>query len=88
MDQPLLCHQTMLVITRCSQSFGSDNGSDSALLSGLLSMPKYFANSHDVDVLGRVIFEISYLDGDTDTEDLFLEELIPHVKAVDVYIHT
>ena len=34
--------------------------------------------SHDTDVLCNVIFRIKYLDGDE--EDLFTNELTPHVR--------
>ena len=40
--------------------------------------------SHDVDVLGNVMHGIRYLDGDE--EDLFLNELVPHLRADEILL--
>ena len=40
--------------------------------------------SHDVDVLGNVICRIRYLDGDE--EDLFLNELVPYLRADEILL--
>ena len=41
--------------------------------------------SYDKDMLGRDMFNIRYLDGDT--EDLFLNELVRYVDAGDIVVH-
>ena len=40
--------------------------------------------SHDVDMLGNIIYRIRYLDGDE--EDLFLNELVPHLRADEILL--